>query len=298
MDHSIEIEKILDTAEDNLLNHNIEKVEEICNDVLKKYDEINSISLYRIGFLLSYIGQIDKSEKIWQDAINVTVKDNDKYNRSFILHNIATIKANLGNTEEASYLWNEALNLKNEISDLKGSAVTLNNLAWLSKIKNDNVNEIDLLLKASSIFAELDLWNELADNLIKLYDAENDKDRKINYLLQAFYISTKIKISSKDFLYILVNLINTLGMDNKYSKYFAGVSIFINNSEDHEISEISQKILIAIALTDNVKDELINQWIIDNKLNDSDILISNLEKAYEELTKNNEWIFIPEKLNV
>jgi tetratricopeptide (TPR) repeat protein len=291
------IEELLNKAENEIYNKNFKQSENICNHALEhcNKDIQTPLILYRLGFIFFQSGNVDKAEKLWKDAIEDSVLKEDTYYQAFILHNVATIKANLGNITEATYLWEESLNIKQKINDKKGIASTLNNLAWVSKLEDNYIEETNLLIKASKLFTELYMWNELSDNLIRL--SESDNKNKLNYLIQAFYISIKVFIEPRDFLYILTNIIQEIGIKHKYSKHFVGLGIIINQDlENNEILEVTQQLLIAIALSQNIKEENIKEWVIENKLNDIKFLIENLQKAFEDLNENNEWLFNPEDL--
>lgn len=290
------IESLLEQAESKISENNISEAEKICNHALAHCNKTIQTPelLYRIGFILFQTGNITSAEKIWQESIQDSIEKNDKYYQAFILHNIATIKANSGNIMEATYLWQESLDIKESIDDKKGIAATLNNLAWVSKIENDFEEEKNHLVRSTKIFAELSMWNELVDNLLNL--SECDKQNSLFYLLQAFYISTKILIEPKDVLLVITKIIETIGIDNKYSSIFAAMGLLLNNNESEDIFKANQELLIAIALSKNIKEDEIGKWIIKNNLNDSNYLINSISEAFEKLNTNDEWYFQPEQL--
>ncbi|MFN8578582.1 MAG: tetratricopeptide repeat protein [Candidatus Sericytochromatia bacterium] len=288
------IEQLLLKAERELFNENYKSVESLSNHALEHCNKDNQdpMILYRIAFLIFQAGNFEKAEKIWKDAIDESISKNDKSTQAFILHNIATIKANLGHITEANYLWEESLSIKEKIDDKKGIAATLNNLAWVYKLEENYKEETSLLIRATKLFIEFSMWNEVADNIIKL--SESDKENKLSYLIQAFYISIKVYIEPRDFLYILTNIIETIGIENKYSKYFVALSILINKDfENEEVIRVTQQLLLAVALAQSINEENIKQWFETNELGNLKALLENLQKAFEELNQNKEWLFDP-----
>jgi tetratricopeptide (TPR) repeat protein len=219
------------------------------NSIIQK-EELNDIhgeliGKRKLGALEWRLGNIEKAEKIWKEALKISKKFNKIEITGSLLNNLGIILFHKGKLNNAEKLYLEALNIRKKIGDKKGIAESLMSLGGQFEKRNEISQAQKLYLEAIEIMKELGDKKGIANNLnnlgnIEEYKGEYDKAEKIH--LEALEIMKKLG-DKRGIANNLNNLGNILEHKGEYNK---AEKIYLESLEIKKI--LNDKIGIAVCL--------------------------------------------------
>ncbi len=253
------------------------KIEEICNNNLKKELSLKEILLFKkqLSFALNNLGNIYNSKgdnakaiSYYNRSLNIREELEDKSGIAASLNNIGLIYMNQGDYANAINYFNKSLELQNETGNKLGAANSVYNIGIIYKYQGNYTKAIEYYNRSLEIREEIGDKHGIAASLNTIgsvYDDQGDYAAAIEYHNRSLKISEEIGDKQG-----IANSLNSIG-------------IIYMNQEDYD------KAIEYIIKSLNFEEEVGNKYGIASSLNNLGNIyegIKDYTKAIENYTKS------------
>lgn len=191
---------------------------------------------------------LKKTENYYEEALNISVKQNDVVRQAIAYGWIAYLYYYKGDYKQSLENYYKKLELAIALNDKIGEANVLNNIAQIHSIKGDNEKYLSNLLKAVKIWEEENAQENLIPGLINLgsyYYDEGQLDRALEHVQRARKIS--LETDNEEYLGVILN---TLGSLFEEFKQYENAAEYYNKAL--EIRRVKNDVKGIIACLNNI----------------------------------------------
>ena len=251
-------------------------------------------TLHQMAWLIAQQGDIERALQIWQQSLEIEERIGNVKGKAATLHEMARVIAQQGDIERALQLWQQSLDIDERIGDVQGKAATLANMAWAAGQSGDTMRRDELNRQAASALGSVRAYVDLLAVLGNL-GASAQQKREI-YAAQAAWLVLRVQAGVDKSLQVLSQLFNLVPQGDPLETLLgAAATILIatrgeNHPQREKLREEAGKLLSIAAGNAGIQTEAFQQWVAENRLNDSAHVFPRLLELLEQLIADR-WLF-------
>jgi tetratricopeptide (TPR) repeat protein len=252
-------------------------------------------TLHEMAGVIAQQGDIERALQLWQQSLEIKERIGDVKGKAATLHEMARVIAQRGDIERALQLWQQSLEIEERIGNVKGKAATLANMAWAASQSGDHARSDELNRQAAKALGSVRAYLDLIRVLHNL-GATAQEEREI-FAAQAAWLVLKVQAPVDDSVATLSLLFDLIPQGDPLEPLLAAASTIMvatrseNQPQPEKLKERAVRMgNIAASNAGIQSQEAFEQWVAENRLNESAYVFPRLLALLEQLVAGR-WLF-------